>query len=49
MNVYEVILKTVATTLDLLIALVVALKGESNNMKIAYSVFCLVNLIGIWC
>ena len=49
MNVYQIILKTVATTVDLLVALVVISKGESHNMKVAYSVFCLLNLAGIWC
>lgn len=49
MNVYQIILKTVATTVDLLVALVVITKGESRNMKTAYSVFCLLNLCGIWC
>ena len=49
MNVYQIILRTVATTIDLLIASIVLYKGESRGMKTAYSMFCLLNLCGIWC
>ena len=49
MSLYQIILKTVASTLDMLIALVVISKGNDQKMKIAYSIFCLLNLAGIWC
>lgn len=49
MSVYEIVLKTVASTVDLLIALIVILKSDNQRMKAAYSVFCLLNFAGIWC
>lgn len=49
LNVYQIILKTVASTVDVLIGIIVLHKGENRTMKMAYSLFCLVNLAGIWC
>ena len=49
MNVYQIVLRTIATTIDLLIASIILLKGDNRNMKAAYSAFCLLNLAGIWC
>ena len=48
MSAYQIILKTIATTLDVIVAITIILKGESKEMKTAYSVFCLINLAGIW-
>jgi len=44
----QTILKTVATTIDVLVALIIVIRGQGNDMKMAYTVFCLLNLIGIW-
>ena len=49
MNAIQIIVKTIASTIDLLIALIIAAKGEKNEMKISYTVFCFLNLIAIWC
>lgn len=49
-NLYPIVLKTVATTIDMIIGGIVMLaKGNDNKMKIAYWVFAIINLVGIWC
>lgn len=48
--IYQTILKTVATTLDLLVAIILILNGKQNRkMVLAYSLFMFFNLTGIWC
>lgn len=45
-----VVLKTVATTVDLILGGIVTFSSMNDNkLKIAYWVFVFINLIGIWC
>ncbi len=49
MNIVQIIVKTVVTTVDLLIAYAV-LNGKeaTDGMKKAFIVFALLNLTGVW-
>ena len=48
LSAYQIILKTIATTIDLLIAVTIIVKGGCKETKAAYTVFCFLNLVGIW-
>ena len=50
MSAYQIILKTIATTLNFVVTLVALVneRGEDLGMKRACCIFCLANLIGIW-
>ena len=50
-EVIKIMIKTVATTVDLLIGIALIVSDKQNNykMRTAYLLFCLVNLAGIWC
>lgn len=48
MNTYQIIVKTVITTLDFILMLAVSKDEDSNRLRYGAMVFILMNGVGIW-
>lgn len=48
MSSFQIVLKTVATTIDLLVAAIVLLSVKDNKPRIGFIAVCMANLVAIW-